>query len=263
VAATSWGLGDYPLMAERLEPVARRVVELAEAGPGDRVLDVACGTGNAALLAAERGAGALGIDIEPALLVIARERAASRRGAARGGEGGPGDAGQAAGSAEFREGDAAKLPLGDAAFDAVVSVFGVMYAPDHSGAARELARVTRPSGRIALAAWTPGSFMPRMGAALGPYLPPPPPGSGPPSRWGDEHQLAAILAEAGITLDSASREQLDLDAGVDLLIATAGHVLAEEERLRSEGRWQVLRDDLHALVDERVPFEYLLARAIR
>src|SRR4051812_6832136 len=109
-------------MARRLEPVAERVVELARLGPGDRVLDVACGTGNAALAAAKRGAHAVGVDFEPALLDIAHERESA---------------------VEWLEGDIAALPVGDGEFDAVVSVFGAMYAPDQEAAARELVRVAK------------------------------------------------------------------------------------------------------------------------
>jgi SAM-dependent methyltransferase len=239
LAATTWGLGDYPLMAERLMPAARAVVDLAAVAPGERVLDVACGTGNAALLAAERGADVTGLDFEPALLEIARERTDGAR---------------------FVEGDAAALPFDDAFFDATLSVFGVMYAPDHERAARELARVTKPGGRIVLAAWTPGSFMPRMGAALAAYLPPPPPGSGPPSRWGDENALAKLLP-----LGTAETRQLTIESDADFLIDTAGHVLAEKERLEDEGRWQALREDLRQLVGDRpeVELEYLLAAGPR
>jgi SAM-dependent methyltransferase len=183
----------------------------------------------------------VGVDLEPALLRIARERAPA---------------------VDFREGDIAALPAEDGEFTAVVSVFGVMYAPDHEAAARELARVAKPDARIVLASWTPGSFMPAMGQALGPYLPPPPAGSGPPSRWGDEGALASILRSAGLTLTGSARERLDSDGmDVDFLINTAGHVLAERERLEQEGRWQGLRDDLQGLVEQKVPFEYLLAGA--
>jgi SAM-dependent methyltransferase len=239
--ATTWGLGHYPLMAARLEDAACKTVELAGIGPGDRVLDVACGTGNAALIAAERGAQAVGVDFEPALLDIARERAPH---------------------VDFREGDVAALPAEDGEFTAVVSVFGVMYAPDHEAAAREVARVAKPVARVALASWTPGSFMPAMGQALGPYLPPPPPGSGPPSRWGDEEALTSILESAGLALTAATRERLDTeDMDVDFLINTAGHVLAERERLEREGRWQALRDDLQGFVEQGLPLEYLLASA--
>src|SRR3954468_21674048 len=221
-------------MAERLAPAAARIVDAARVGPGVRVLDVACGTGNAALAAVERGARAVGVDFEPALLAIARERPGADR-------------------ADFLEGDACGLPVGEGMFDVVLSVFGVMYAPDHAAAARELARVAAPGARIGLAAWTPGSFMPAMGAVLAPYLPPPPPGSGPPSRWGDESALAELLAAHAVDLESTGRERLALDfddAGeaVDFLIDTAGHVIAERPRLEAEGRWDSLRRDLAALV---------------
>ncbi|MEA2442156.1 MAG: hypothetical protein QOH76_3580 [Thermoleophilaceae bacterium] len=247
MAETTWGLGDYPRMAERLEEAARRIVDVAQVGPGDRVLDIACGTGNAAIAAAERGAYAVGVDFEPALLALARDRAGER--------------------AEFRQGDAESLPVEDGEFDVVLSVFGVMYAPDHAAAARELARAPAPGGRVALAAWTPGSFMPAMGAVLAPYLAPPPPGSGPPSRWGDEEALDAILAPHGLTLTSTSRERLTLgfsgeDEAVEFLIATAGHVLAEQPRLEREGRWENLRDQLRGLVGgPSIELEYLLAAA--
>src|SRR3954451_2791391 len=159
-------------MAERLMPVAHEAVELVNVTRGESVLDVACGTGNGAVAAAERGAQAVGVDFETALLELARERAPA---------------------VAFVEGDAVDLPFDDGAFDVVLSLFGVMYAPDHDRAARELTRVTAPAGRMVLAAWTPRSFMPRMGAALAPYLPPPPPGSGPPSRWGDRDALTDLI----------------------------------------------------------------------
>jgi SAM-dependent methyltransferase len=232
-------------MAERLVPAARAAVELTAPGPGDRVLDVACGTGNAALLAAERGAReVVGVDLEPALLSIARERVPDAR---------------------FVEGDAAALPLDDGGgeFTVVLSIFGVMYAPDHEAAAREIARVAAPGARIALAAWAPGSFMPRMGAVLAPYLPPPPAGSGPPSRWGDEDALREILRPAGIAIEATHTSTLALEPDVDFLIDTAGHVLAERERLEREGRWQDLRRDLEALIAAGPAAEYLVAHGRR
>src|SRR3954468_19506781 len=120
-------------MAERLMPVAVRLPEAAGVEVGDRVLDIACGTGNAAVEAAARGAHAVGVDFEPALLDVARSRAPS---------------------IEWLEGDAAALPVGDGEFDVVLSAFGVMYAPDHEAAAREITRVVKkPGGRVALAAW--------------------------------------------------------------------------------------------------------------
>ena len=237
---TTWGLGDYPRMAERLMPAARAVVDLADVKPAEKVLDVACGTGNAALLAAERGAEAVGVDLEPALLEIARAQA-------------PG--------AQFVVGDAAALPFGDAQFDATLSVFGVMYAPDQERAAAELVRVTKAGGRIVLAAWTPGGFMPRMGAALARFLPPPPPGSGPPSRWGDAGELARLL---GLDLETAETRRVTIDADADFRIATAGHLLAERPRLEAEGSWQDLREVLRELVGEgsEIDLDYLLAAGV-
>jgi len=235
-AATTWGLGEYTRMAQRLEGAAQRTVALAGVEEGERVLDVACGTGNAALLAARRGAVATGIDIEPRLLEVARERAGAEEL-----------------EIAWREGDAAQLPFDDGEFDVVLSVFGAMYADDQAAVAAELRRVSAPGARLALAAWAPGTFLPTMGGALAAYLPPPPAGSAPPARWGDEHSLAGLLAPAQIALEEMSREGVTLELGdreqaVDFLIDTAGHVVAERDRLRAEGRWDQLVADLGALV---------------
>jgi SAM-dependent methyltransferase len=252
---TTWGVGEYPRMAERLEDAARRVVDRAAITTEDRVLDVACGTGNAALLAAGRGARTTGVDFEPRLLAVARGR------------------GGAAGlEVEWKEGEVGALPLPAGKFTAVVSVFGVMYAPDQAGAARELARVCAPEARLVLASWVPGDFMPAMGGVLAPFLPPPP-GDGSPTRWGDEGDLAALLSGAAVSLEETSREQLtldfrDRDEAVEFLVRTAGHVLAERARLEAEGRWAELVSALAELVDERdegahdgvsLSLEYLLA----
>src|SRR5947209_18444841 len=118
-----WGAGNYEKTAAELEPVAQSVVARAELGPGDRVVDLACGTGNAALLAAALGARVIGVDAAPRLLHVARERA------------------HAGGLAvEFRQGDLLDLPVGDGAADVVLSVFGVVFAPDPASAVHEIAR---------------------------------------------------------------------------------------------------------------------------
>ena len=226
-ATTTWGLGNYARMAFRLRPAAARVVEAAGVASGDAVLDVACGTGNAALAAAARGAGpVVGVDLEPALLDQARAAA-------------PGV------PVDWRVGDATALPVADASFDVVVSAFGVMYAFDQPAAARELARVVKPGGRVALANWAPGSFLPAMGAALAPFLPPPPPGGAPPPRWGDEPSARALLSDAGLEVTVAECTSITLDfdarpAAVAFLVATAGHVVAQRPRLETEGRWPQL-----------------------
>jgi len=236
--ATTWAQGNYARMAWRLRPAAARVVEVADVASGDAVLDVACGTGNAALAAAARGASpVVGVDLEPALLAQARAAA-------------PGV------PVDWRIGDATALPVEDGAFDVVLSTFGVMYALDQRAVARELARAAAPGARIVLANWVPGSFLPAMGAALAPFLPPPPPGGAPPPTWGDEPAAAALLREAGLAPGPARRESIMLDfearaAAVAFLVATAGQVVAERPRLAAEGRWPHILGALGGLVAER------------
>jgi SAM-dependent methyltransferase len=245
-AVTTWGVGEYPLMAQRLRSAAKRVVERARVAPGERVLDVACGTGNAALLAAARGADVVvGVDVEPALLDVAAMRAA-----------------EVGAQIDWRVGDAAALPgVADGAFDAVVSVFGAMYAADQGAAARELARAVRPAGeggRVVLASWSPGGVMPAMGAALAPFLPAAvgPDNAPAPSRWGDREAVSALLAGAGLEVVEALDEHLVLSLpdrmnAVAFLVRTAGNVVAERPRLEAEGRWGELLAALGGLVAQR------------
>ncbi|MGC4880667.1 class I SAM-dependent methyltransferase [Micromonospora sp. DT43] len=255
---TTWAAGDYPAMARRLMPIAEAVVGAGAIGPGDRVVDVATGTGNAAILAAQAGARTVGVDLEPALLELARRRAA--------------DDGLAI---DWRVGDASCLPLPDDSADVVLSVFGVMYANDHHAAARELGRVCAPSGRVLLVAWTPGSLLPAMGQVLGGYLPPPPAAGAPPSRWGDRELVGRYLEAAELRITSAAVHRLGLsfssaEAATNLLIDTAGHVAAERDRLAAERRWDALRADLRSFVGDRgavdgdrfrLDLEYLLVTA--
>jgi SAM-dependent methyltransferase len=237
--ATTWGAGEYALIAERLEPAAQAIVDLAGITADDRVLDVATGTGNAALFAASRGAKVVGLDFEPRLLDIAAARACS-----------------ANLEVEWVQADIESAPLQAAAFSVVVSAFGVMYAPDHDAAAAALARCCAPGARLALGAWSPGSFMPAMGAALARYLPPPPPGGAPPSRWGDASVVTELLGRHGISTRATTTESLSLSLpdqaeAVDFLIQTAGHVVSEQPRLQREKRWEQLRADLAELVTAR------------
>lgn len=257
---TTWGAGDYPLMARHLETAARAAVEIAAVGSGDRVLDVATGTGNAALLAAERGGQVVGVDFEPALLEVAEQRAT--------------DSGL---QVRWLTGDLGSLPVPDESADVVLSVFGVMYAADQAAAARELARVAAAGARVVLASWVPGSVMPAMGQVLGAYLPPPPPSSGPPSRWGDPDALAELLGPCGLKLIEVSEQRVTLQfpdaaAGAGFLIRTAGHVVSEQERLTAEARWENVRQDLTRFVHERgersdgrldLQLDYLLASATK
>ena len=258
MSTTTWGAGAYPLMAERLGAAAEAVVDRAEVQPGERVVDIATGTGNAALLAAARGAEVVGVDFEATLLNIAGRRAA-----------------EAGLDVRWETADVATLPIPDHWADAVLSVFGVMYAADHDAAAREVARCAAPDARVVLAAWVPGSFMPAMGAALSTLLPPPPPSSGPPSRWGDPDALDALLTSASLRVTSNSIEELSMTfAGsgeaTDFLVRTAGHVVSEQVRLTAADRWNDLLTTVQDLVEARshraggqirLDFEYLLSTA--
>jgi SAM-dependent methyltransferase len=230
-------------MAQRLRAAARRAVARARVAPGDRVLDVACGTGNAALVAAERGAAqVVGVDVEPVLLAVAQARSA-----------------EVGAAIDWRVGDCEDLGaagVAEGAFDAVLSVFGAMYAADHAAAARELARAVAPVGRVVLASWSPGSFLPAMGGALAPFLPAAAASSGPPSRWGDAASCTELLEGAGLEVVAAQAEHLVLSLpdrvnAVAFLVRTAGHVLAERPRLEAEGRWGALLATLGGLVAER------------
>jgi SAM-dependent methyltransferase len=171
----TWASGDFSVVAARIVFPAEQLVETADVQAGCRVLDVACGSGNAALAAARRGCEVVGLDYVPALLERGRLRAEAEHLAV-----------------EFVEGDAESLPFQDASFDAVTSIYGVMFAPDHRRAASELARVCRPGGKIALASWTPDGFIGQLFKLVGRFVPPPP-GLTPPIRWGDEGHLKDIF----------------------------------------------------------------------
>jgi SAM-dependent methyltransferase len=175
--AVVWGSGPYQGVTETITDLHRAVIEHLEPQPGQRLLDLACGTGAAAELAATTGAEVVGVDIAPALIEQAKERAAER-----------------GLDTDYRVGDAEALELEDASFDFVTSTCGVMFAPDHEAVARELARVTKQDGRIALACWTPDSGLARMFEVMRPFQPaPPPPGVGNQFDWGREDYVSELL----------------------------------------------------------------------
>ncbi len=172
----TWASGDYHVIATQVMLPAELLVETLAIRPTERVLDVATGSGNAALAVARRGAPVTGVDFVPSLLDRAR-----RRMDAEGVDG------------AFIEGDAEALPFEDASFDVVTSVFGAMFAPDQERTAAELARVTRPGGRIGLVAHTPEGFIGRLLATVSRHVPPPA-GIDSPLLWGTEARLRLLFA---------------------------------------------------------------------
>ena len=183
----TWASADYAAVAALIVPMAEGLAQNAGLRAGDRVLDVATGSGNAALAAARCGCEVTGIDYVPALLERARARAA-----AEGLE------------IEFAEGDAEHLAFPDASFDAVLSCLGVMFTPDQERAAAELARVCRPGGTIGLVNWTPAGFIGQLLRTVGKHVPPPA-GVRPPPQWGTEERLGELLGDAVSRLDIQRR----------------------------------------------------------
>jgi ubiquinone/menaquinone biosynthesis C-methylase UbiE len=171
----TWASGDYSAVGALIVPVAERLVDLADLRAGSRVLDVATGSGNAALAAARLHCEVVGIDYVGTLLERGRERAA-----AEGLE------------IELLLGDAEELPFADSSFDAVLSVFGSMFAPDHERTAGEIERVTRTGGTIGLASWTPDGFLGALFRTVAQFAPPPA-GVQSPVLWGAADHLASIF----------------------------------------------------------------------
>jgi SAM-dependent methyltransferase len=190
-----WASGDYPSMVETfLLPLGPRLVEACGIGPGQRVLDVAAGTGNASIPAAQTGADVVASDLTPELFDAGRARAE-----AEGVE------------LEWVEADAHELPFEDAGFDVVISSIGVMFAPFHQKAADELVRVCKPGGKIGLLSWTPEGMIGALFRAMGQFMPPPPEGAQPPPLWGGEDHLRGLLGDR-VELESVEKGVLEVTA---------------------------------------------------
>jgi ubiquinone/menaquinone biosynthesis C-methylase UbiE len=171
-----WGNGPYQNVTETLTDIHERVIEQLAPAPGDRWLDLACGTGAMAERACAAGATVTGLDLAPDLIETAKERAD-----------------ELGLEIEYVVGDAERMEFEDASFDKVSSTCGIMFTPDHEASARELARVTAPGGKIALANWTPTGGLARMFKVMAPYQAAPPPSS--PFDWGDEGRVQELLGE--------------------------------------------------------------------
>ena len=183
----AWASGDFAVVAARIVLVAEQLCDTADLHAGWRVLDVATGSGNAAIAAARLGCQVVGVDYVPALLERGPQ-ARRRRGLA----------------VEFLEGDAEALPFADALLRRRHSVFGSMFAPDHAQAAAELLRVCRPGGTIALASWTPDGFIGELFRTVGAHVPPPA-GVQSPMLWGTEAHLRALFGDGIGSLEVEER----------------------------------------------------------
>jgi SAM-dependent methyltransferase len=231
-----WSIGHYETTAEQLLPAAREVVEVAGVRPGERVLDVGCGTGNAALLAAARGARVTAVDPAARLLDVGRARAA-----AEGHE------------VEFLVGEAAALPVADGGFDVVLSVFAAIFAPDPEAALRDMTRVLAPDGRLVLSAWMPGGAISRMGqvagqavrAAVGA------PSAPPPFPWHDTDAVVGLASPLGLSVEAAERTlvftadspeaYLDAESTNHPVAVTNGRLLADHGWDEADYRAQLVR----------------------
>ncbi|RDH74844.1 class I SAM-dependent methyltransferase [Mycolicibacterium moriokaense] len=189
-----WASGDYPAVAVDLIPTfGAELVRACGIRPGGRVLDVAAGSGNAAIPAAEAGAVVTASDLTPELFDSGR-RIAAGRGV----------------ELEWVEADAEALPFPDDSYDVVMSAVGVMFAPHHQASADELIRVCRPGGTIGLINWTPQGFIGNLFATMKPYAPPPPPGASPPPLWGDEEHVRRLFGDRVTDLE-ATRAHVVMD----------------------------------------------------
>lgn len=231
---TAWGSGDYAIVGTTLQIVGEALCESADIRSNQSVLDVAAGNGNATLAAARRFANVTSTDYVGSLLLRGRERAEAERL-----------------TVKFQEADAEALPFGDGEFDAVISTFGVMFAPDHEKAASEMLRVCRPGGKIGLANWTPDSFIGRLFKTVGKYVPPAANAKS-PALWGDEAYLKELFGSAEHT--SAVRKTFALryrspQHWLDIFRSYYGPVLKAFEAIdKDTGR--LLEKDILALLDE-------------
>jgi SAM-dependent methyltransferase len=243
----TWAAGDFPEVARRyLWPVGERLVRHVGVGRDEDVLDVACGTGNAALRAALAGGRTTGVDLTPELFDAGRALAA-REGV----------------EIDWVEGDAEALPFDDESFDVVLSTFGVMFAPRHQATADELVRVLRPGGRFGLANWAPESGQGDFFRLMGEYAPPPPPFMEPPLGWGREDHVRDLFAGSDVTLEFL-RESVPLspfDSGeeaFDFGAENFGPMVMLRPLLEQQGRWDELRERAIAIYESDGTAEYLV-----
>ena len=256
-----WASGDYPGMVETfLTPLGPRLVEACGIESGMKVLDVAAGTGNASIPAAERGADVTASDLTPELLEAGRKVAESK-----------------GLELEWVEADAENLPFDDASFDVVMSSIGAMFAPHHQDVADELVRVCRPGGTIGMLNWTPEGMIGGLFKTIGPFAPAPPPGAQPPPLWGGEDHMRELFGDR-VDWQKMDRAMLEVTAFEkprdygEHFKAKYGPTIAARNNAAKDGREGELDEALDNFCDEwnlgsedqaRFEQEYLLAVGTR
>ncbi len=256
-----WALGDYHRFATTMIwGFGPELVAACDIGPGLRVLDVAAGTGNASIPAAERGASVTASDLTPELLEAGRHRAES-----------------SGLELEWAEADAENLPFDEQSFDVVMSSIGAMFAPHHQDVADELVRVCRPGGTIGLLSWTPEGMLGDLFRTIKPFAPPPPPGAQPPPLWGSEEHLQGLLG-GRVEFHTLTREVLEITAFEQArdygehFKAHYGPTIAARANAARNGREAEFDEALNLFCDEwnrgtpdraRFEKEYLLAVGTR
>jgi SAM-dependent methyltransferase len=251
-----WASGDYPEMVETfLTPLGPRLVDACGIEEGMSVLDVAAGTGNAAIPAAQLGASVVASDLTPELFEAGRRRA------------------QAEGvELDWVEADAEKLPFEGESFDVVMSCIGAMFAPHHQDVADELVRVCKRGGTIGMLNWTPEGQIGALFKTMGGFAPPPPPGATPPPKWGSEEHVRALFG-ARVDLHTLRRDNLEITAFKQArdfsehFKAYYGPTIAARKNAVANGREGEFDEALNAFCDEwnrggddeaRFEMEYLI-----
>jgi SAM-dependent methyltransferase len=233
----TWSEGDFAMVANLVYHVAEKLIEALEIVPDERVLDVACGSGNGAIAAARRAWGnTVGADFVPDLLERGRERAAAERL-----------------EIEFVEADAQELPFEDASFDVTTSIFGAMFAPDQEKTAAELLRVTKPGGRIGMASWTPDGGVAQMFLVIMQHTGGPPPGVNPPVLWGVEDRVRELFGDgiSDLRVEKLPSRQVfrSADHYIEFFRAYFGPVRTAFEKVGADGE-EALAADLRAYLEE-------------
>jgi len=235
VQQQTWSKGDFAMVANIVYNASETLAEALDIVPDERVLDVACGSGNGAISAARRSwGGTVGADYVPSLLERGRERAAAERL-----------------EVEFVEADAQDLPFEEGSFDVAMSIFGAMFAPDQEKAAAELLRVVRPGGRIGMANWTPGGSVGTMFKTISKHAPPPP-GLDSPLLWGTEERVRELFGDGIANLHTETRISRQPfrspDHYIEFFRTYFGPTQMAYERVGSEGE-AALTEDLRTFLE--------------